>query len=152
TTADRMEGEVTLHLAGTDLVRVQSENLQEGGPGAAAPRRARAQEPWRTFRYGHSGPPGPLPRLALHGRPPAADRPAAAGAARSHLTTYLEPSGRLLHHYRFRVWNWRQRTLPLLLPAGVRPLAAKADGQWVSGLAPAETPDGTVVELPVTAG
>lgn len=146
--AAKMDGEVILHLAGADRVQVDSTGLQEGNGGLAPS--------WRTFRYHLS----PL-ALTLYGRPPAADRTAEAVADQAELTLYVEPNGRLLHHFRFQVWNWRQRTLPLGLSRQAEILAAKADGRWIDRLphaAVTETPldpQGAPIvlfELPVTAG
>jgi hypothetical protein len=71
---------------------------------------------------------------------------------RSRLTTYVEPGGRLLHHFTFRAWNWRDRTLPVRLPRPAKVLAVKAYGRWVSVPARARTDRGTVLGLPVAAG
>src|SRR5262249_20712111 len=58
-----------------------------------------------------------------------------------------------LHHYRFQVWHWRQQTLPVRLPAGARPLAAKGDGRWVSQVPGGATGEGMgIVTLPVREG
>ncbi|MFN4259827.1 MAG: hypothetical protein ACK4RK_11050 [Gemmataceae bacterium] len=117
--AERMEGEVTLYLAGTDLVQVDTTGLSAAEPGAS----------WRTYRYGH-----PPLRLALRGRSPQADRSAETVADAAWLTVYVEPNGRLLHHFRFHVWNWRQGNLPVLLPAGATPVSARVDGRWTNEL------------------
>jgi hypothetical protein len=142
--AQHMEGEVTLHLAGADLVRVETAGLREVTAGA----RAGASSPWRTFRYSQA----PL-ALVLHGQVPAADRSAEAVVDQAELHTYVDANGQLVHHYRFEVWNWRQRALPVRLPAGARPLAARVDGKWVSRLALAGPVDSApLIELPVTGG
>src|SRR5207302_957781 len=97
---------------------------------------------------------GPAPAaLVLRGQLAATDRSAEAAVDQSQLHIYVEPTGRLLHQYRFALWNWRQRTLPLRLPAGAQPLAAKADGQWITPLALAEPAAGSqILELPVAGG
>jgi hypothetical protein len=123
--AEHLEGEATLRLAGTDLVRVETAGLRE----AAAGSRTGSGLPWRTFHYG----PGPV-ALRLHGRTPPADRSAEAVADEVHLATYVEPGRGLRHHFGFRLWNWRQQTFPLRLPAGARPLAVRVSGRWVSHL------------------
>ncbi|HZT83001.1 MAG TPA: hypothetical protein VFA26_22415, partial [Gemmataceae bacterium] len=140
--ARRMEGEVTLYLTGPDVVRVESQGLSEApaGPrGAAAP-------PWRTFRYG-----APPVSLRLRGRPHAGPQPDAPEAVidRASLTTSVDPGGRLVHHHRFRVANWRQHTLPLRLPAGAEVLAARVDGRWLGQLATADADGHVVAQLPI---
>src|SRR5205823_48298 len=83
--------------------------------------------PWRTFRYSH------LPvALVLHGEIAVGDRAAAASVENAHLTTYVEPAGRLLNYYSFQVRHWMQRSLPLRLPAGAQLLAARVDGRWLA--------------------
>jgi hypothetical protein len=154
---NRMEGEVTLYLAGAETIRVEMAGLREtaSGPNVAKGDGtikttgtvpfADAISPWRTFRY------GALPAfLSLHGAAPLADPDGAAVIDRAHLTTYVEPNGRLVHHLAFLVWNWKQQTLPLRLSAGARLLAARVDGRWLSQLPPAEVMDGALLaKLPV---
>jgi hypothetical protein len=138
------EGNVTLYLAGADLVRVEGDGLQEAGA-AVTTTRGPTGSPWRTFRY------SALPAsLVLHGQPAAADPSYAVIIDRAALATYVEPSGRLLHHYRFQVGNWKQRTLPLRLPAQASLLAARVDGHWITQTPPASLVEGrSLVELPV---
>ncbi|MCI0456536.1 MAG: hypothetical protein L0Z62_06100, partial [Gemmataceae bacterium] len=138
---ERMDGEVSLHLAGADMVQVETTGLREVTTGP----QASASSPWRAFRY-RASPVG----LVLWGQLAASDRTTEAVVDQSQLHIYVEPTGRLLYQYRFALWNWRQRTLPLHLPAGARALTAKADGQWLTRLALAEpVPGTTVIELPV---
>jgi hypothetical protein len=157
--ADTQEGEVTLYLAGTGLVEVKTQGLREtpvaaraapaGGPGGAA-------LAWRTYRYGRSlfadGAEEAAPLLSLSRRAQAAGQAPEEVIDLSRLTTYVEPHGRLLHHFAFRAWHWRRRTLTVRLPAGAQPLAVKAYGRWVNPLARAETEGGAVLELQVAAG
>lgn len=140
------EGEVTLYLAGADLVRVESDGLQEAGAAVAATP-GLAGSPWRTFRY------GALPAsLVLHGQPATADPGNAVIIDRAVLATYVEPSGRLLHRYRFHLGNWKQRTLPLRLPAQASMLAARVDGHWITQTPPPSLIEGrSLIELPVPA-
>lgn len=126
--AERLEGIVTVHLIGADLVHVESEGLREVGPETAARNpNVPTSSPWRSFRYGH-----PPFALSLKGRTPAADRSIEALADHALLTVYAGPGGRLMNHYQFQVWNWRQRTLPVRLPAGAVVLAARTDGRWIN--------------------
>jgi hypothetical protein len=141
---ESLDGDVALYLGGTELVRVESSGLRPGGGSF----RLNAAPPWRMFRYDH------LPvTLTLHEQLPLADRSAEAMADRAHLTTLVDRNGRLLHHYGFQLWNWRQQTVPVWLPAGARPVAARVDDRWVPRLATQTAPDGKVgVALPVSAG
>ncbi|MBY0522421.1 MAG: hypothetical protein K2R98_03445 [Gemmataceae bacterium] len=152
--AERLDGRVTLHLAGADLVQIETQGLQEVSETA---KKAEIESPsdlsfvvsssssWRTFRYGH-----PPLGLVLRGQTPAADRSAEAVVDRAWLTTYLRPDDSLLHHYRFQIWNWRQQTVPLRLPGGVQLTAVKCDGRWIGRLPLEPNADGTVtVQLPV---
>jgi hypothetical protein len=141
--AERQTGEVRLHLAGSGLVRVESEGMREvaSEPGAEAP------SPWRTFRYAQA----PI-SLVLRGRGIPANPEPQAVADHSQLTSYVE-SGRVLHHYRFCIHHWNQRVLPIRLPVNTRLLAAKVDGRWIPRALPLQsTADSWVVELPAATG
>ncbi len=140
--AVRGDGEVVLHLAGADLVRVDGIGLREA-PSGTRPRSA----PWRTFRY------GPAPALlALVSQSPAADRSSEAILDRAELITTVPREGHPEHYFRFEARGWMQPSLPLVLPAGSKIRAACVDGRWIEGLALTETPERTVrVDLPVPA-
>jgi len=154
--AYRLDGRVTLHLAGTDLVRAELRGLQEVSesakaddfvrpPPALRPLTPSRSSSWRSFRYG----PGPM-ALVLHAQTPDEDRSSEALVDRSWLTTVLDPSGRLVHHFRFHVWNWRQHQLPVRLPGDAQVLAASTDGRWLSRLpAAVGASDAVVLPLPV---
>jgi hypothetical protein len=139
------ENEVTLFLAGADLIQVQSTGLREA-TGAIPSARGQPGSPWRTFHY------STLPAsLRLHGRALAADPVGGAVVDRAALTTYVERSGRLVHLLRFHLGNWRQRLVPLRLPAGAQLLAARLDGRWIARIAPSAVAEsGDLVELPVS--
>jgi hypothetical protein len=65
------------------------------------------------------------------------------------LTTYVEHSGRQIHHFRFQIGNWREHFLPLSLPAGDKLVAARVDGRWIARMPPAVVSDEKVfVNLP----
>src|SRR5262249_35600692 len=157
--ADRMEGDVALHLAGAELLQVQTAGLRETGrdsPGrpADAGGAAARRDTWRLFCYGRTLAPGELPRLRVAGRPATTDRPAREVCDRSELVSYVEPSGRLLHHFRFRVWHWHQRdwqrdTLSVLLPPGAAVLAARVEGRWLDRVGQREGAGGVEAQLPV---
>jgi hypothetical protein len=130
--ADRMEGEVALHLAGVDLVRLETEGLHEAQPdgrGQAKSKGERSEPVWRAFRYGRV-----LPALSLRGQVLAGGRPPEAVIDGARLTVWVRPDGTLEQHYSFRVSRWPQRTLPVRLPAGSRLLAIGVDGHWLPEL------------------
>jgi hypothetical protein len=136
------DGEVALYLAGADPVRVEALGLREAQPAAGRGGAA----PWRTYRYGAA----PV-ALALRGSP-GAGRTAGATIDGAALTTAVEPDGRLVHLLRFQAWGWRDRALPVRLPAGARLRSVQVNGVWVDRLAPVEEDDGTLrVDLPVPA-
>ncbi|HWG46367.1 MAG TPA: hypothetical protein VN688_26630, partial [Gemmataceae bacterium] len=124
--AGRMEGEVTLHLAGADLVQLRSIGLSE-----AVATSVDGTTPWRTFRYGQND-----VALALWGQARAADRAAVAVIDRARLITSVGAGGVLQHHFSFQVANWEQRTLPLRLPSGSQALAVQVDGHWLPRAVP----------------
>jgi hypothetical protein len=128
--AARMEGEVTLHLAGADVVQVHSAGLTES---VSAP--AGAATPWRTFRYGQTH-----VALTLSGHSLAPGRATEAAIDRARLTTRVGTGGVLHYHFSFQVANWKQRTLPLRLPPGSRPVAIQIDGHWLPRLVSAVPP------------
>src|SRR5262249_6523555 len=57
--------------------------------------------------------------------------------------------GAARHHFTFRVSNWTQRTLPLRLPPGARPVAVRADGRSVCTVPTGGTAEPGVLDLPV---
>ncbi len=128
--AGRMEGEVTLHLAGADLVRVETVGLREAVSPAGT-----GTTPWRTFRYGQAD-----VALSLSGQALDDDRAPREAIDRAHLVTYVGVGYILRHHFSFQVSNWKGRALPVRLPAGSRPLAVQVDGRWLPRLVRAETP------------
>lgn len=139
--AQRMDAEVRVYLAGAGLVNAVTKGLDEVT--TASP--AGVSAPWRTFRYGRF----PV-ALSLHGRITAPQRPMAAWVERARLTTYVEPMGRLLNYYSFHVRNWKQATLPVRLPIGAQFLAAKLNGRWIACPPLGEPAAGVpVVQLPV---
>jgi len=128
--ASRMEGEAALHLAGEDLVQVETVGLREGPPNVVSRLRFHGELAWRTFRYSDKSP----PVLILRGQRTGADRSNLVLAPWASLTSSLTPGGGLQHQLRFQVANWTQKTLPVTLPAGVRPVAVQVDGRWLDHL------------------
>jgi hypothetical protein len=139
--AVRMEGEATLHLTGGDRMQVDSAGLRDA-PATGGPARGRSG-PWRKYRYAE----GPV-WLTLRGQGRAADR-AAAVFDEAKLTTSAAADGSLQAHFQFRASHWPRRTLPVTLPPGAKPVAARADGRWLTRLTLAD--GDTVLELPVPA-
>ncbi|MGE3807009.1 MAG: hypothetical protein AB7K24_20285 [Gemmataceae bacterium] len=140
--ADPLEGEVILHLDGVEATAQVRHGLWEG-PGA----RQDSPSPWHAYRYSQ-----PAVALELVGKPSdqVPDTTAGPFVEDAELTTTVDPAGRLLSHLRFRIWNWRQRLLPLMLPAGARCVAALADDSWVEHVpAPVQTEDGVRIDLPI---
>ncbi|HLJ98123.1 MAG TPA: hypothetical protein VKU02_33495 [Gemmataceae bacterium] len=140
--AEPMDGEVQLYLAGTGVARIETVGLGE----VAAASSTGTSTPWRMFRYNR------LPAsLVVHSGIAAPDhRPTSAVIEQANLRTYVEPGGRLLNYYSLQLQSWKQRNLPLRLPAGAQLLAIKADGRWVANPVLHESAEeGPVVELPV---
>jgi hypothetical protein len=140
--AVRGDGEVVLHLAGADLVRVDGIGLREA-PSGTSPRAA----PWRTFRY------GPAPAgLTLVSQSPAADRSSEAVLDRAELIMTVPREGHPECYFRFESRGWIQPTLPLVLPAGSVVRAVCVDGYWIEGVSMSDMADRAVrVDLPVPA-
>src|SRR5207244_1516754 len=65
-------------------------------------------------------------------------------------STYVEPDGRLVHHFRFRLVNWHRGDVPVLLPADVQVLAARTEGRWLPSLPVQAREDGSEVILPAS--
>jgi hypothetical protein len=123
--AGQLDGEVKLFLSGVNVVRVEGDGLHEQS-GAAS--RGVGPIPWRTFRYS-SLPVG----LTLQGLTSAPDRSAEADADNVSLSTYVGPSGRLLHQFRFQLWSRRWRAMPLgiTMPEGATVEGVRIDGRWL---------------------
>src|SRR5262249_14515065 len=100
--------------------------------------------PWRTFRYSDAA-----VSLVLSSQTTGIDRAAEVIADQAHLTTYLGTDGTVEHHFGFRLTNWTQRTLPVRLPVGARPLALQVDGYWVTLPGTNQNEDSNILELPV---
>lgn len=151
---ERMDGAVTVHLLKHNLLQIETAGLQEatvtarsrpGEKKTSVPKPA-DQVVWRNFRYGHA----PV-SLKLRGQVGTSDPAADAIVDTAWLSTRLDPSGRLLHHYRFRIWGWGQQTMPVRLSAGARLVAVRRGGRWLERL-PTSSREGFVeIELPIDA-
>jgi len=150
--ATSLDAEVNLHMAGTELMDVTALGLRDQGLAASESRVSGTLSAWPSYQFDNGGPFSQQPILSIHNRALPADRVAQETCDRARLVTRLEPGGGLVHSFSFSVWNWRQRLLPVRLPAGASPLAARVDGCWVERLSPTETPEGVTVGLPVTVG
>ena len=140
--ASRMDGEVVLHLAGADLVQVEAQGLRDV---PSVEPRGRSAIPCAHPAYTLF----PV-SLALRGQASEIDRASEAVIDHSWLTSAAYPDGRLVHCLRFRLWNWRQPTLPVRLPLGAQLLEARVDNAWLDQVPPAgDVEDAVQVELPV---
>jgi hypothetical protein len=84
---------------------------------------------------------------------PAELLPATVGICdEARLTTVVPADGALFHQLTFRLWNWRQQTCTIVLPASTVAIAARVDGYWLSTLSTtAGAGAQTRVEVPVPA-
>jgi hypothetical protein len=123
---NRQEGEVTLHLAGADLVSVHGSGLRESVGGHRLADGPRSASAWRSFRYADL-----RARLSLQVRTLHPGGVSEALVDDARLTTVLSAEGELRHHFRFRLLRWSQRSVPVRLPAGARLLAAGVNGHWL---------------------
>jgi hypothetical protein len=163
------EGEVGLHLAGTEILEVTSPGLidraagtksqaagtreetsqTDASSGASGPIQATA---WRTYRYANARPLMATALLAVRARGLPSNRAAQEACDHARLVTTVKPEGGLVHSFSFGVWNWRRHIVPVRLPLGSTLLTAQVDGRWIDELTPAELPDAVEVSLPVTTG
>lgn len=153
--AEEFGGDIAVQLLGAEVLHAEAERLQEvsrpagaAGKGSATPRGI--QQLWRVYRYNGPWAPGEPPRLVVQ------TRAVAAVAARetcesAALTTYVEPDGRLIHHFKFQLRGWRQREVPLLLPPGAQILLVGTEGRRIDTYLHEERKDGLYVELPASA-
>jgi hypothetical protein len=156
--AQTFDGEITVQLLGAEMTGVDSVHLQEmprpagpkGKAGGAGPSTA-ARSAWRVFRYGGPGAAGPLPTLRVKTRTVAVELPGRESCDAAALTTYLDPSGRLVHYFHFRVLNWRQRDVRVVLPHAAEVLAARTEGRWLPAMPEQALGNGLEVALPVSA-
>jgi hypothetical protein len=147
-----------LYLAGTELAGVRTGGLREverkdpRRDGGAPAGRFVDTGTGPLYHYGgaHGGAALPVLEAWCGLLPPASSAREVCDSAR--LVTCVEPRGRLLHYFTFRVWNWRQRVVPIRFAPGVRDLTARVDGHWVGRLSRADTPDAVQVGVPVPAG
>ena len=143
--ADRQETEVILQPRGVELVQIETSGLEEvSGRG----QRENARDTWRVFRFGPSLQ-GSFPHLRVATRTHAANQWKREWCDDAHLTTYVQAGDHLLHHFRFRVWNWGKRDLVVFLPAGTtKVLAAMVDGHALEQLPQEQTRVGWQVKFP----
>ena len=136
------DGAVSLDLAGAELLQVKQAGLRSESDEDLARSRT------RFYQYELSKG-GRFPRLVLSSRPKAEEKHDREVCDRADFTTLVDPEGRMVHQFRFRVWNWRKSSLPLVLPADTQQiLGARVDGRWL-GQVPQQHVDGIQVMLTV---
>jgi hypothetical protein len=143
--ASRQDGEVALHLEGSESIIVNSSGLREAPAGARATRPGTS----RSFRYGDW--PGRLTlRFRMPQEPAIGPRPTPETVvAGARLTTMLTAEGELRHYFWFRLLHWPQRSVPVQMPAGSRVLAIGVNGHWLEQFSGS---DAATVDLPVLTG
>jgi hypothetical protein len=150
---ERLDGEVSLRLVGAELRDVVSTGLNDPGSPSGKPftrRTGTAQANGYLWSYAAGE---PWPSLSLVTRPQAPNRSLQEVCQRAELLTVVEAGTPLLHQFRFAVSNWRQRELPVRLPAATQKvLAARCDGRWLDRLGELTGPEGLQIHLPVPAG
>lgn len=122
--AARMEGDVSVHLAGGEQVAAEPAGLTDAPAGRGRPA-------WRAFRYT-----GEAARLVLRSR--GSSGAAGVSADEARLVSVLSEGGALRHRFSFRLSGWTGSRLPVQLPAGARLTAASADGMWLDGVTVSE--------------
>lgn len=142
--AERLDAQVHLQPIGVGLGKIEAVGLEDV---AAAGKHDLPGNVGRVLRYGPSFR-GRLPHLTVTTQPHATATAEREWCDQAHLITYVDVGDQLLHCFRFHAWNWRQRELSVLLPAG-KMLACKVDGRWLDQLPQVERPGGLEVTLPV---
>jgi hypothetical protein len=117
-----MDGAVSLDLAGTELKQVKHTGLRED---------SEEGQKTRHFQYDR-GRKGRFPRLLLSSQPKAEEKNDREICDHAEFTTLVDREGRMVHQFRFRVWNWRKSNFPLVLPEDAQQvLGARVDGRWL---------------------
>jgi hypothetical protein len=150
--AEGFESSLSIQVSGAEVTALSAGDLKEvpytraaGGKSSTRP-----MQQWQVFSYDLSKVPARPPVLQVKMRNTSADLPAQETCDFTTLTTCPE-SERQLHHWHFRLWNWRKKDLSVRLPGGATLLAARIDGRWISGLVQRATPAGLEVDLPASA-
>jgi hypothetical protein len=141
---------LAVQVLGAEIVSATADSLQElphpgGGPGKASATLHGLQQLWRVYRYD-----GPRPRLVVQARAVAVDVTVRETCDAAWLTTYVEPSGHMVHHFKFQMRSWRKRELPVLLPPGAQVVRASTEGRSLTAFSQKEHPEGVQVDLPAS--
>ncbi|HYV34736.1 MAG TPA: hypothetical protein VE988_03465, partial [Gemmataceae bacterium] len=149
--SDLFEGELAVQLAGTEVIAAETDQLQElPRPATKNVARNVIQPVWRTYRYDTPPPGGRGPTLQVKTRATTAQSVARESCDLATVTTYVEPGGRLVHQFHFRLVDWRKRDVPVILPLGAKVLAARIEGRWLASLPQQQRQDGIQVDLPAS--
>jgi hypothetical protein len=143
---------LAVQVLGAEIVGADAEKLQElplpgGGVGKTSPKAHGQKRLWRVYRYT-----GPRPHLIVQARGVAVgEEPETPETCESAaLVTYVEPGGRLVHHFKFQLRNWRKSAVPVLLPPGAQMILASTEGRSLDTFSQQELPGGVKVDLPAT--
>jgi hypothetical protein len=120
-----LDGTVSVDLAGEELVQVMRLGLRADSDGILVGQKS------RSFQY-EQDKRGTFPRLVLTSRPKAEEKNDREICDQAEFTTRVDSDGNMVHQFRFRIWNWRQSILPLVLPADtLQVLGVRVDGRWL---------------------
>jgi hypothetical protein len=143
---------LAVQVLGAEIVNADTEKLQElplpgGGVAKTSPTPRGQKQLWRVYRYT-----GPRPHLIVQARGVAvADGPETTETCESAaLVTYVERGGRLVHHFKFQLRNWRKSAVPVMLPHGAQMILASTEGRSLETFSQQESPNGIKVDMPAS--
>lgn len=140
--AHQTTGEVILQTLQTQIQQVQG----------LTPEKSPDPEPGRTVCRYHVAQTETL-RTRLHVQTQTLLSPAAPQqfCEQVRLTTYVQPGGKLLHHFRGTIQGWQRGKFPIVLPEGTQLLLARVQGRWLETAPQTRPGQRTRLELPVGA-
>lgn len=116
---ERIDGELLLQPLGASLTSVRSHGLEAAArPGSVGGTFA------RLYRFTHASL-LEAPALRVKVEQSASGNPAQAILEAAELTTYVDPTGGVLHSLRLTVWNWRAKEFRVVLPPGAALVAGR---------------------------